>query len=79
MPPGMPEDLKVRVLEAQKALDAIVLRLEAMEAGVQNTAKDLKQLRHDLNNMRTVILALMTEIDQRHPVPTRKGGTNGKG
>jgi len=72
----MPEDLKARVAEANDLLRAFELRLAEMEANIKNAevlATGVKELRHDFNNVRLVINALMTEIDQRDPVPPRKG------
>ncbi len=74
--PGMPDDLKQRVAEANDMLDAIEKKLAALEATskkqLEAMAGEVKELRHDFNNARSVINALMFEIDQRDPMTTRK-------
>jgi predicted nucleic acid-binding Zn-ribbon protein len=84
--PGMPEDLKSRVIEANNLLDAFEQRLGELEANISRlvTGNEIKELRHDFNNARTVINSLMTEIDQRDPIrkqttqAPKKEGPDGK-
>lgn len=73
----MPDDLKARVAEANELLRTFEKRLAEMEANTKNLellASGIKELRHDFNNVRLVINALMTEIDQRDPVPPARKG-----
>jgi hypothetical protein len=71
----MPEDLKARVAEGNELLRTFERRLAELETTAKNAetfTTGVKELRHDFNNVRSVIVALMTEIDQRDPVPPRK-------
>jgi len=80
----MPEDLRRRVIEANDLLEALERRAAALESGtkaqIESMTLEVKQLRHDFNNMRQVINVLMAEIEARDPVENKpsKEGPSGK-
>jgi len=80
----MPEDLRRRVIEANDLLEALERRAAALESGtkaqLESMTLEVKQLRHDFNNMRQVINVLMAEIEARDPVENKpsKEGPSGK-
>jgi hypothetical protein len=80
----MPEDLRRRVIEANELLEVLERRASALESGtkaqIESMTLEVKQLRHDFNNMRMVINVLMAEIEARDPVENKpsKEGPSGK-